>query len=245
MPNDKHTSKCASLLIAGAFMAIGITMAGWFVQNGLTAFRMEDRVVTVKGLAERDVEADLGIWSISHSGTSNTLSEVQQRLENNQNIILEFLNHEGFGAEEIDVQPLQAQDLLAQAYRPNNVESGRYIISQQITVRTNDLNKMQSLLGKVGTLISQGVTLTNPAQPTYIFTGLNDIKSEMLQEAVKNARESAEEFAADSGEKVGSMKRAYQGVFQILPRDPVQYTSEQNQRYKSVRVVSTVDYSIE
>ncbi len=244
MDTQEHKDTNGAVLIAGFLVAIGLALAGWFVQNGLTAFRMDDRIVTVKGLAELDVEADLAIWTLNHSGTSNILSEVQQQVENNQNIILEFLKHAGFTPDEIALQPLQAQDLMAQSYRPEGVERGRYIINQMITMRTTDVDKMTRLISQLDTLLKQGVTLTNPAQPTYIFTGLNEIKPKMLEEAVKNARTSAQQFAADSGEKVGKMKQAYQGMFQILPRDPVQYTSEQNQRYKTVRVVSTVDFLI-
>ena len=229
-------------IFAALILSIGLAGAGWFVKSGLTAFRMEDRVVTVKGLAERDVEADLAIWTLTHSGTSNDLSEVQQKIESNEKIILSYLEYAGFSADEVNVEPLQAQELLAQAYRPNGVEQGRYIITQMVTIRTNDMGKMEKAAGGLGTLLKQGVTLSNSGQPTYMFTNLNDIKPAMLQEAVKNARDSAQEFANDSGQNVTGIKQAYQGVFQILPRDPVDYVSEQNQRYKRVRVVSTIDF---
>ena len=229
-----------ALIIGFAFV-----MAGWAVQDGLAGFRMEDRSVTVKGLSERDVEADLAIWTLSHSGTSNELPGLQQKMENHQKIIMAYLDDAGFSADEISVHPIQAQDLLAQAYRPNGVEQGRYIITQLVTVRTGDMDKIEKAQSTLGTLLRQGVTLNNTAQPTYMFTKLSEIKPDMLAEAVKNARKSAKEFAKDSGQDVGGIKRAYQGVFQILPRDPIAYVSEQNQRYKRVRVVSTIDFYVE
>jgi hypothetical protein len=247
-PMDKiecSKTKCCTFLGAALLLAAGIGFAGLSVQKGLETFRMEDRVVSVKGLSEKDVEADLAIWTLSYTGTSNELAAVTTQTANTKTIILTFLEHVGFTKEEIEIAPVQAQDLLAQAYRPENVDQGRFIVTQNITLRTNDMAKMDKALSQVDSLLQQGVTLSNTQPPVYMFTKLNDIKPAMLAEAIKNARTSAEEFARDSGADIGDIKMAYQGQFQILPRDPVMYVSEQNQRFKTVRVVSTVDFFVE
>ncbi len=244
MDNNCGKTKCCTYIGAALLLAVGIGFAGWSVKQGLETFRMEDRVVSVKGLAERDVEADLAIWSLSYSATANDLAAVTQQTENSRKIITDFLESVGFSKEEISTQPVQSQDLMAQAYRPENIEQGRYILTQNINLRSTDMAKMDKAMAEIGTLLQQGVTLSNTQPPVYMFTKLNDIKPAMLAEAVKNARTSAAEFARDSGEKVGDIKMAYQGMFQILPRDPVMYVSEQNQRYKTVRVVSTVDFYV-
>ena len=243
---DNHCAKtrCCTYIGAALLLAAGIGFAGWSVKQGLETFRMEDRVVSVKGLAERDVEADLAIWTLSYSATANDLATVTQQTENSRKSIVSFLEGIGFSKEEISVQPVQSQDLMAQAYRPENIDQGRYILTQNINLRSADMAKMDKAMAEIGTLLQQGVTLSNTHPPVYMFTKLNAIKPEMLAEAIKNARTSAEEFARDSGEKVGDIKMAYQGMFQILPRDPVMYVSEQNQRYKTVRVVSTVDFYV-
>jgi hypothetical protein len=237
-------TKCCTFIGAAILLAAGIGFAGWSVKQGLETFRMEDRVVSVKGLAERDVEADLAIWTLSYSATANDLAAVTQQTDNTRRIILEFLDHTGFSKEEVSIQPVQSQDLLAQAYRPENIDQGRYILTQNINLRSTDIAKMDKAMAEMGTLLRQGVTLSNTQPPVYMFTKLNDIKPAMLAEAVKNARTSAEQFAHDSGESIGDIKMAYQGMFQILPRDPVMYVSEQNQRYKTIRVVSTVDFYV-
>ncbi len=238
-------TKCCTIVGAALLLAVGIGFAGWSVQKGLETFRMEDRVVSVKGLAEKDVEADLAIWGLSSTAIANELSAVTMQTESNKKIILAFLESVGFAKEEIEIQPVQSQDLLAQAYRPENIDQGRYIVTQNINIRTSDMAKMDKAMAEAGTLLQQGVTLSNTQPPVYMFTKLNDIKPAMLAEAVKNARNSAEEFARDSGEGIGDIKMAYQGMFQILPRDPVMYISEQNQRYKTVRVVSTIDFYVQ
>lgn len=241
----EHCSKTCTYIGAALLLALGIGFAGWSVQQGLETFRMEDRVVSVKGLSEKDVEADLAIWTLSYSATSNELSALTTQTASTKGIILSFLEHVGFTKEEIEIAPIQAQDLLAQAYRPEGVDQGRYIVTQSITLRTSDMAKMDKALTQVDSLLQQGVTLSNTQPPTYMFTRLNDIKPPMLAEAIKNARASAEEFARDSGADIGGIKMAYQGQFQILPRDPVMYVSEQNQRFKTVRVVSTVDFYVQ
>lgn len=240
-----HIQSCAKNLLPAAVLALGFMFAGWFVQEGLKTFRMQDKVVSVKGLAEQNVEADLAIWTLSHTGTSNELPPLQDEIEAHGKIISDFLKKAGFTDEEISIEPLQVQDLMAQAYRPEGVEQGRYIITQLITVRTNDMAKIDKALVDQGNLLRQGVALTNSQPPVYMYTKLNEIKPKMLAEAVQNARQSAQEFAAESGQDVGGIKTAYQGMFQILPRDPVAYVSEQNQRYKTVRVVSTLDFFLE
>lgn len=233
------------LILACGFVAAGFIIAGSLVKQGLQEFRTADRVVTVKGLAERDVEADLAIWTLATTTTGNDLALAQEQSEARRKAIVMYLDSVGFSADEIGVQPLNVQDLLAQAYRPDHVDKGRYIMTQRITVRTQDMDKIDKAASELNSLLKQNVTLTNMQPPTYIFTGLNAIKPDMLSEAVRNARDSAQEFAKESGADVGGIKRAYQGVFQIKPRDPIAYTSEQNQRYKRVRVVSTVDFYIE
>jgi hypothetical protein len=102
----------------------------------------------------------------------------------------------------------------------------------------------------VDELVQAGVVLTSgqeygPGGPVFIFRGLNTLKPEMLAEATARAREAAQEFAASSGSEVGKIRRANQGVFQILPRDPAPGQQEQHQLHKTVRVVSTIEYLLE
>jgi hypothetical protein len=92
---------------------------------------------------------------------------------------------------------------------------------------------------KAGELIGKGIVLVgeNYGRTTeFLFTGLNDIKPAMIQEATKNAHTAAEQFAKDSGSKVGKIKNASQGLFTITDRD--MNTPDK----KNVRVVTTVEY---
>lgn len=145
------------------------------------------------------------------------------------------------------MQDVRVQDLMAQSYRQNNATENRYILTQSYLVRTNNIDAAAAASKKLGDLIRQGVVFAQSSStaPTYLYTKLNEVKPEMIAEATKNAREAAQEFAKNSGQKVGSIKYASQGVFQILPRDQTYAVPESQQKNKTVRVVSTIQFYLE
>ncbi|HET8726158.1 MAG TPA: SIMPL domain-containing protein [Alphaproteobacteria bacterium] len=207
--------------------------------------RTGDRYVTVKGVAERSVKADLALWPLRFVATGNDLSSVQDKIEADTNTVTNFLTRAGTPAEEIELQGLEVTDLLAQAYRSGPVES-RFIVAQTLLVRSADVDRIKATSQRIGELVSAGVVLSNEmmplAGPYYAFTGLNDIKPGMIAEATRNARAGAEQFAADSGSAVGGIRRANQGVFQILAQNDTPGLDEAKQINKTVRVVSTLDF---
>lgn len=235
------------IIVALAILALAIMFASTRVNDGLKHFRSFDRSVSMKGLAEKDVEADLAIWPISYTETGNDLSELQNLMDMRGKSIVSFLSNYGLNDGEVELQQVQVQDLMAQSYRQNNVGTNRYILTQTYLVRTNNVESVYEAAKKLGELIRQGVVFAanSSTAPTYLYTKLNDIKPDMIAEATKNAREAAKEFAQHSGQKVGGIKYASQGIFQILPRDQTYAISEPQQRNKTVRVVSTIQFYLE
>lgn len=233
------------LLAAAVLLAAGFAAAGWFVGRGFLEARAGDRFVTVKGLAEREVQADLALWPMRFVATSNSLAEAQQKVVADAGKIIAFLGAQGLPPETVSVQSLEVNDLLAQAYRSGPIES-RFIVSQTLLVRTTDPLKVERASQNIGALVAAGVVLSNEGQsgPVYLFTKLNDIKPAMIAEATKSAREGAEQFAADSGSRIEGIRRATQGLFQILPRDDTPGMTQEKQVAKTVRVVSTIDYAL-
>jgi len=228
-------------------LAVAIALAGWFVGDGFLQGRKSDRYVTVKGLAEQEVEADLAVWPLRVVATGNDLVAVQRKIEADARRVRDFLTANGFTEEEFAGVDLQVTDRLAQQYQQGSVDS-RFIIAETITLRTTKVQQVSGLLGHLGELVSAGLVMSDENQwnagPTYIFTGLNDLKPAMIAAATANAREGAEQFAADSGSRVGGIRRANQGVFQILPRDDIPNAQEAKNILKTVRVVSTIEYSL-
>lgn len=235
--------------VAAAFvLALGIAVGGWQIGHGFIAGREQPRVISVKGVAEREVKADLALWALRFVATGDDLARVQQQVSADEKRVRAFLTTAGLPAATTEVQGLEVVDLLAQAYRSGPVDS-RFIITETLLVRTADVDKVAEASQQLGDLVAAGVALSGqtggPIQgPVYLYTRLNDVKPAMIQEATRNARLAAEQFATDAGSKLGGILRASQGLFQILPRDAVDGANEQSQAAKIVRVVSTIDYGL-
>ncbi len=236
-----------SRFLAGLLIGAGLCAAGYFPGYYYYQAKMNSNYVTVKGLAEMDVKADLAVWDLKFVVTGNDLMLAQQEMEQKGQMILTFLTEQGFSPDEINAGSINTNDLLANPYRSNDITASRYILTQTVTVRSGKVDLVEKSLGKTGTLIAQGVVFDNQygSPVSYVFTKLNDIKPKMLEQATKNAEASAQEFAKSSDSKVGKIRRANQGVFSILPAEQTMNSSEMTQINKKVRVVSTIDYWLE
>ncbi|MCF8083937.1 MAG: SIMPL domain-containing protein [Deltaproteobacteria bacterium] len=226
-------------------IAVGLGLGGWFVGDGFFKGRAAERYVTVKGVSERDVKADIGLWPIRFVSTHDDLSQAQTRIAESKQIILDFLKSHGIHEDAVALQKLSVTDVLANPYRSGSTQS-RYIISQTLMVRTNNPTPIQKASQHVGDLVKAGVVLSSQggtdSVPTYLFTQLSRLKPEMIAEATANARRAAARFAEDSGSRIGKIRRARQGVFVILPRDRAPGIMEGTQLEKTLRVVSTLQY---
>lgn len=226
-------------------LAAGIAVAGWFVGNGFVKGRAADRYVTVKGVSERDVEADVALWPLRFVATDDDLGRAQIAIKKSHQHVLAFLKRHGIDPAATEVQRLEVNDLLANPYRSGPTQS-RYIITETLMVRTEDTKTIERASQAVGELVDAGVVLSSTggpsAGPTFLFTRLNELKPEMIAEATAEARRGAGQFAKDSGSEIGTIRRANQGVFVILARDRAPGITEEGQLRKTVRVVSTVEY---
>jgi hypothetical protein len=226
-------------------MALAIVIAGLLIAGGIQRFRIADRYVTVKGVAERDVQADIGIWPLRFTAASNDLGVARQKIETDRKNVVDFLVRHGIEAGGIQLQRYEVTDDQANPYRGGNPSPNRFIVSMTLVARSNEPQKIAAASQAVGELIAANVVLQSAdysGGPTYVFTKLNDVKPAMLAEATRNAREAAGEFAKESKTQVGSIRRASQGVFEILPRDPAPGIAEGAQIEKTLRVVATMDY---
>ena len=225
-------------------LSIAILLAGLLVGRGLVHFRMAERYVSVKGVAERTVKADVGLWPLRFVSAADVLGDAQRKIESDRRTVLGFLGRYGLDSTQTELQGLEVVDTRANAYQEARTAS-RYIITMTLMVRTSAPDKVQAASQGIGELVAAGVVLSGGgfgSGPTYLFTRLNDLKPVMLSEANVNARTAAEQFAKQSHSRVGGIRRASQGVFEILPRDQAPGIMEGSQLEKTLRVVSTVDY---
>lgn len=232
--------------LPAALVAIGLTAAGFLVGRGFQEARLGDRFVTVKGVAEREVEADLAVWNIQFTAGGNDLTAVQRTIASNVEMTLDFLEQYGVSRDLVSVEGLRVVDVAANPYQQGPT-TNRFSVTQSMVVRSEEPGVVQAASQRINELVEAGVVLVSGQEygvggPTYIFRGLNSIKPEMIADATARAREAALEFARDSDSGLGGIRRANQGVFQILPRDPVPGVGEQNRIEKTVRIVSTVEY---
>lgn len=244
----------SATVVPALLIALGLVGAGAFIAHGFAEFRKSGRHVTVKGLVERDVASDLALWPLKVKVAGNDLASAQQEMEASVAKIAAFLKTNGFTDEEISTQGLRVFDRRTQEYNEMRADQLRYIVEITVSVRTGNVAQVSKVSQMTSELVKSGVTLAEDnscfSGPTYLFTKLNDIKPEMLAEATKNARTSAEQFAIDSGSRVGQIMQANQGTFSITSRDNINESGEGggcgvSDPYKKVRVVTTVDYYLE
>lgn len=252
MQEDSPRGAHAGLPLALIIVAISLALAGWFVGNGIYNVRTADRFVIVKGVAEREVKADLALWPIQLAVTDDNLSLAQTRINQNIAKVTAFLAANGIDSSQVELQGFKVTDVLANPFQRVARVGSRFIIQHTVMVRSMDPERVRATSQKVGELVNSGVVLSSgpewgPGGPTYVFRRLNDLKPAMIAEATAEARKAAQEFAKNSKSRIGGIHRANQGQFVILPRDAAASEQgsgipEQTQIYKIVRVVSTVEY---
>ncbi len=225
--------------IESLIIAVGLTLIGVMINTGISNFKNRDRVVTVKGLAEMEVPADKVVWPLMYKDLGNDLLTLYNNIQTKNKTIVEFLQANDISSEEISVAPPEIIDMEAERYSAQTPQY-RYNATSVITVTSKDVEKIRKLISEQTELLKQGVAITGGDyrySTIYEFTGLNDIKPQMIEEATKNARLAAEKFAIDSGSKLGKIRDASQGgQFSITDRDA-------NTPYiKNIRVVTTVNY---
>ena len=217
-------------------LAVGIIVLGLCIKSGINTFANKDRKVTVKGLAEREVNADKVTWSISTKETGNDLPALYERINEQSNKIKAFLKANGIDEKEITVNAPTVSDLEAREWGDNQ-KNFRYIINTTVTVATSKVKEVNAAIYKQGELLKQGVAIDS-SYPNYEYASFQQMKPKMMAEAIKNAQKTAEQFAEASDSELGNIQTAGQGQFEIEDRD-------QNTPYiKKLRVVTTITYSL-
>ena len=234
-----------SRVIAGGLIGLGVASGGFLAGQALVKSRLGYRVVTVKGLAEREVKADLGFWPVRFVVTGATLEDSRGKLEAAEAAVRSFLGSHGFTAGDMQVQNIQVEDRMA-GYNANQTpEDTRFVLTEDLLVKSAEVQKLADASRMIGDLLKSGVVFSADAYnagPSFIFTKVNELKGDMLTEATKRAREAAEKFAVESGAKVGDIQSANQGIIEINPAVDIPNDRPEKQIDKKVRVVTTITY---
>ena len=223
----------------GIFICIGLIGLGYFLGTSALKFKSFERTVTVKGLSEREVPADIALWPITMTAAGNDLAALHAKLAKDTERVIVFLEKHGLDRAEISVNAPAITDKLAQEYGGQNNVRFRYIATRTMNAYSSKVDLVRKTMSDLGELLGEGIVFKGQDYgntPQYLFTGLNNLKPSMVEEATRNAREVARKFAQDSKSVLGKIKRARQGQFSINPRDA------HTPYIKKVRVVSTVEY---
>ena len=207
-----HINKNSSIVL-GLSIVIGLSSLGYLLGDAAIRFKEYERTVTVKGLSEREYKADIVIWPIQFSVASNDLGEIYRLIDISSEKIKAFLEKAGVGAAEISYSAPAITDKSAQQYGNQSKAEFRYTASQTVTVDSEDIETVRSVMERMSNLGKQGIVFTAgdyQSQTEYIFTRLNEVKPEMIEEATRKAREVAGKFASDSKSTLGKIQKASQ-----------------------------------
>jgi len=233
-----NNKNLGAAFVMGILVCIGLVLLGYFIAAGIVKLRALERTVTVKGLSEREVSANIAIWPIKFSEADNDLNKIFSTLQQKNSIIVEFLKKHGFQDKDISISAPAILDRQSQQEGSDKAKF-RYSGRSTITVYSENVDLVRKTMEKLVDLGKQGIAISGEdyqSKTVFIFTKLNDLKPVMIEEATKNARAVAEKFAQDSKSRLGKIKSASQGQFSIEDRD------SSTSYVKRVRVVSTVEY---
>lgn len=228
-----------SAVVLGVSLILGLSALGYLLGSYAVTVKEYERTVNVRGLAEQEVEADVVIWPIQFTLANNDLEQLYNLIDSNNGKILDFLQRNGIDASAVTLSPPAITDRLAQLYGSSSPVELRYSAQQNLTVYSSDISGVRSIMSSMSELGREGIVFSGAEynlQPEYIFSGLNDIKPAMIEQATREARAAAEKFANDSQSSLGKIRNASQGQFTITDRD------RNNPHIKNVRVVVTVEY---
>lgn len=242
---EKETTSCKPTVmqrcLPALLIAVGITLLGVFIKAGLGQFSDNSRVVTVRGLSEREVKANKVTWPIVSKHVGNDLASIYKEVEATNNAIVQFLRSNGLAESEYSVNAPKVQDMQADNYGGAPAPY-RYNVTSVVVVTSDKVEEVNKLMSKQSELIAKGIAIVAGDynyRTLYEFTELNKIKPDMVADATQNARQAAQKFSEDSHSKLGKIKNASQGQFSIEDRD--EYTPY----IKNIRVVSTIAYYLE
>lgn len=208
----KYSTVIGSALAAIAIIVFAVVLSGAYKYKYKTT-----NTINVTGNAKTDFESDIVKWSASYSRKSMDLSLASEQLSKDRELVRAFLLKQGINESEIRFNSVNINREFTYQVdasgRSNSSFSG-YSLSQKVSVESGDLDKVDKASREISGLISQGLELSSNA-PNYYFSGLEDLKLELISQASKNARQRAENIADQAGSQLGDLVKADLGIFQI------------------------------
>ena len=226
IPFRKNMIQGTAIVLAA--LVLGVSMV--FTVRTLKSF---DDTVKVRGLCEREVPADRVVLRVHYSLQDNDLAALRSSMDAADHTVIALLKKAGFTDEEIKYTSASFNDRY-DSYYSSNIRF-RYSANQSINVFTSKMEEVSKIQNNLDAELLKHDIISN-TYASYEYNGLNDIKPSMIAESLENARTAADEFAKNSHSKIGKMRTASQGYFEVEDLD------ENTPQIKKVRVVTTVEY---
>lgn len=239
----------SQIVVLGVCIAIATIVSTVILSQAVTrAMRFSKEVISVTGAAEKKIVSDYTVWRLSFSKRAASMTETFELLKTDLGIVKEYLLSKGVKEDEITIAQTQTMTLYKKNEKGNDTnEIEAYILTQPIEVKSDDVNKVTDVSRESTELITRGIELVSDA-PQYFYTKLAELKIEMLREATKDAKKRAEEIASSSGNKIGAIRSARMGVFQITPVNSYDVsdwgTNDTSSLEKKVNAVVRADFAI-
>lgn len=199
----------ASICFFFAALAIGIAFYNT---------KKPDKTVSVVGLAEKDFTSDLIVWNLTYNVNDMNMKEAYSKVKAQNAIVKDFLAKYGVTTAEMDFKAITTApeyDYQWESVSSRSVQVFKgYKAEQTIRIESKDVNKIEKVVREISSLYDQNIQISS-GEPEYYYTKLADLKIEMLAQASKDARNRAETIAKNAGSKLGDLKSASMGVFQI------------------------------
>ena len=252
MEKREITSK--SLWIVALILSLGFIASSGILAYALKNFNANNNSITVKGLAEKPIQADSARWEIylQTNVAASSISEAYQLLDQRMKKLQGYFLEHGFKPADMQLGNKSSESY----YEDVEIGDDRtrrefkgYIAMQNLVIQSKDIKKIEKASKNAYLLDEKGISIRQ--SPEYLVSNLEEIKMSLIANATKNAHNRADEFAKVGGVKVGTMRSASQGAFYILPENGSDADSDYGGAYdkatinKIARVVVTINYAID
>ncbi len=236
-----------SMFLLGATLALGFTVASYLLSNAIKSMR-QDTGIKVKGYAEVQVKADTATWKINISSRDPDVKLAYSKVESDRNTVLAKLAELNIMGSETKIGSasiFEEKEVDEKGNKKNKIEF--YKVSQEISVETNKVDQVYNIQKEVSGLIKIGIDVDSK-MPSFTYSKIEEAKLELLGKASQNAYDRALIIISKTGGKIGALKSATQGVFQIVPKnstDVSDYGSyDVTTIEKTVKAVVTLDFEV-
>ncbi|MDY6325799.1 MAG: SIMPL domain-containing protein [Bacteroidales bacterium] len=199
-------------IIAGIAFVLGAVAVGISYYNT----KKPQKTVSVVGLVEKDFTSDLIVWEFNYAVKDNDMKQSYSKIKAQNEIVKDYLKRSGIPDSEVDFKKITTAPTYRSYYANSrwNEDFDGYEARQVVRIESSSIEKIEALTRDIAELYDQNIMIVNN-NPEYYYTKLSDLKLEMLAEASKNARLRAETVTQNAGAKLGDLKSANMGVFQI------------------------------